>query len=109
MRGRAADVPLSRKVSDNGDELGAQDRAEARQGLDDLGTLVEADRLADLPVVVLDPLVQDKQLVSQVACQPCRLGLAGKSGRLAPGGLNRPGCGSACAVDPTALQPCSEP
>jgi len=48
--------PRIQKFSDNGAKLGAQDRAHVGQGLDDLGTLVEAEGRADFVVVVLDPL-----------------------------------------------------
>lgn len=49
--------------------LGAQDRAHAGQGFDDLSTFVRAECLADLPVVLLDALVKGQKLTGEVANQ----------------------------------------
>lgn len=62
-----AGVRVSGQVTCSDNELGAQHRADAGQRLDDLGLRVTAERLADLLVDPLQPVVQREDLRRQVS------------------------------------------
>ena len=65
-RGEMAGARVGGQVARGDDELGAEYRTHAGQGLDDLSLRMTAERLADLLVDPLDPVVQGQDLGRQV-------------------------------------------
>ncbi|GGK75534.1 hypothetical protein GCM10010094_40810 [Streptomyces flaveus] len=66
MRGQAAGITVAGQIADDGDELGAQNGAHAEHRLDVLGSVIRAEDVADLSVVVLDPFIQRQEQVGRV-------------------------------------------
>lgn len=65
-RGQVARVHIGRDVAGSNDELSSEYRAHARQGLDDLRLWMAAERLADLLVDPLEPLIEGEDPFRQV-------------------------------------------
>ena len=83
-------VGIGSEVAGGDEELGTQDRAHARQRLDDRRLWMRAEGGANVTVAADDPLVQVQQRLREFGDDAGRHLLAGKFGQLRPRGLN--GC-----------------
>ncbi|KQX73107.1 hypothetical protein ASD48_39325 [Streptomyces sp. Root1310] len=108
MGGQAAGVCVAGQVSDDGEELGPEDGAHARERFDEFGALVKAEGFADLPVGVFDPFVEHEELVGEVAHEFGGSHFARQSGHLGSGCFEPAGGDVGCTADRTSCQPVRE-
>lgn len=108
-RGEMAGVRVGGQVAHGDDELGAEYRANAGQGLDDLGLRMTAERLVDLPVNPPESVVQRQDLCRQVSHDLGGDVLAGQRGVLGLGSFQRGSGDGVGAAHAAVGQPRREP
>lgn len=106
--GEVACVCVSAQVTGCDDELGSQDGAHARQGLDDVGLGVGVEGLPYLLVDVLEPVVQGEDLRGDVRGTAGRDILAGQRDVLSPGDLQGGGGDCVGVADVASPEPGGE-